>query len=142
VAVATTSGATALRARKLIAESHVAVLGICFQASNTSHGPPEPEIRAEAQALGVQFIPDEPVVTYVREVPGESADTLRKFGQGIKVALEVVLMATEAGMVEQGAKVIGIGGSSKGADAAIVVRAASPETIKSLWVHEILCKPG
>jgi len=38
--------------------------------------------------------------------------------------------------------VIGVGGSSKGADAALVVRAAPPGDIQSLWVHEVLCKPG
>jgi len=141
VAVATTTGATALRARELVTDKAVPVLGICFQA-HASYDPPQADIRAKAEGLGVRFLPEDPIVTYVHEIPGESADTLRKFGQGIKVAVEVVLMAAEAGMVEEGARIIGIGGTSQGADAAVVARAATPENVKSLWIHEVLCKPG
>ena len=143
VAVATTTGKTALRARELIANKDVPVLGIAFQpGADTSYPPPEAAIRREAEAAGVRFIPDEPLVKYIRHIDGESPETLRHFGQGIKVAIEVTMMAAEAGMVEEGATIIGVGGSSHGADAAVVVRCAKPEGIKSLWVHEILCKPG
>ena len=87
-------------------------------------------------------MPDEPKVKYWHEVPGESADTLRKFGQGIKVALGVITMAVETRMIPAGEKVIGIGGSSQGADAAVVATAAGPDRIGDMFVHEILAKPG
>ena len=143
VAVATTTGATALRARERITHKDVPVLGISFQPEGpSSYPPPKADIRREAEAAGVRFIPDQPVVKYMREVQGESADTLRHFGQGVKVAAEMVMMAAEAGLVEPGAKVIGVGGSSHGSDAALVVRAAGPDQIDCLGIHEILCKPG
>jgi hypothetical protein len=142
VAVATTSGRTALRAAQLIDNASVQIAAIAFQSEYWGdHGKPDEQIAAEAEARGVRFIPDKPKVSYWHEAGGESADTLRKFGQGIKVALEVVMMAVEAGMIPAGAKAIGIGGSSKGADAAVVATAAGPEKIGEFFVHEILAKP-
>ena len=46
------------------------------------------------------------------------ADTLRLFGQGIKVAVEVAVMAADAGALT-GNDIISIGGSGRGADAAL-----------------------
>lgn len=143
VCVATTTGASALRARELVADKGVPVFGVSFQPdSPTSYPPPDAGIRAKAEALGVRFIPDQPVVTYLRELPADSPDTLRHFGQGIKVGMEVVMMAVQAGLIDEGATVIGVGGSKEGSDAAMVMRVAGPDHIGSLWVHEILCKPG
>jgi hypothetical protein len=62
-------------------------------------------------------------------------------GQGMKVAVEVVMQAVEVGHIRSGAKVIGIGGSSRGSDVAIVARAAGPEELSRFWVSEILAKP-
>jgi hypothetical protein len=74
-------------------------------------------------------------------------DTLYAFGQGLKVAVEVALIAVASGFVEPFQDVIAVGGTSRGADAAIVVRATFPNYVlseddaKRLKVHEILCKP-
>ena len=51
------------------------------------------------------------------------ADTLRLFGQGIKVAVEVSVMAADAGALS-GNDIIAIGGSGHGADAALVLKPA------------------
>jgi hypothetical protein len=74
-------------------------------------------------------------------------DTLYAFGQGLKVAVEVALIAVASGFVEPYRDVIAVGGASRGADTAIVVRATFPthvlsqEDDKRLVIHEILCKP-
>jgi len=142
VAVATTTGRTVLRASELIDNPDVEFVGIPFQSEYwTRHGKPDQEIVRQAEARGVRFLPDQPKVLYWHEVDGESADTLRKFGQGIKVALEVIMMAVQAGLIPAGAKVVGIGGSSKGADAAVVATAAGAESLGDFFVHEILAKP-
>jgi hypothetical protein len=142
VAVATTSGRTALRAAELIDSSGVQIAGIAFQSEYwPQHGKPDEAIVDKAEQLGVRFIPDQPKAAYWHEVSGESADTLRRFGQGIKVALEVIMMAVETGLVPAGAKTIGVGGSSRGADAAVVATAAGPDNIGAFFVHEILAKP-
>jgi len=68
------------------------------------------------------------------------ADTLKLFGQGTKVAVEVSIMAADAGTLT-GNDIITIGGSSKGADTALVVKPANQSTLFDLRIREIICKP-
>jgi hypothetical protein len=70
------------------------------------------------------------------------ANTLRIFGQGMKVVCEITLMAADAGLVRTDEDVISIGGSSRGADTAVVLRPVNSEDFFDLKVKEILCKPG
>jgi uncharacterized protein len=69
------------------------------------------------------------------------AHTLRLFSQGVKVACEVACMATDAGLVQAGSEVIAIGGSGRGADTAVVLRASNTHTFFDMHVSEIICKP-
>jgi hypothetical protein len=69
------------------------------------------------------------------------ANTLRLFGQGMKVACEITLMAADAGQVRTDEDVIAIGGTSRGADTALVLRPVNSEDFFDLKVKEILCKP-
>ncbi len=141
IVVATTSGSTALTVARAV-DPGTPVFAVNFQRPQwQKHSPPDPEIQAQAEALGVSFMPEEPVVRYLKEIPGHSPDSLRRLGQGVKVAVEVVMQAVEAGQIRAGARVIGIGGSSRGADVALVVTAAGPGDLDSLWVGEVLAKP-
>lgn len=58
-------------------------------------------------------------------------ETLYMFGQGMKVAVQVVLTATSSGHIEPYQDVIGVGGTSRGADTAIVMRASYPTRLFS-----------
>jgi hypothetical protein len=69
------------------------------------------------------------------------ANLLRCFCQGIKVCFEIVLMATDAGLLASGEKVIAIAGTGRGSDTALVMQAASTQHFRRLKVSEILCKP-
>lgn len=69
------------------------------------------------------------------------ANTLRLFGQGMKVVCEITLMAADAGLVRTDEDIIVIGGSSRGADTAVVLRPVNSEDFFDLKVKEILCKP-
>jgi hypothetical protein len=69
------------------------------------------------------------------------ANVLRLFGQGVKVGCEITCMAADAGMVKSGAEVIAIAGSARGADTAIVVRAANTHSFFETRILEIICKP-
>jgi len=64
----------------------------------------------------------------------------RRFGQGTKVAVEVVVCAVRAGLVEEGERVIGIGGSSQGADTALVIQASWD--FADVYISEVICKPA
>jgi hypothetical protein len=74
------------------------------------------------------------------------AETLALFGRGLKVAVEVVLEACDAGFVNVGEEVISLGGLSKGVDTALVLRACHRDELFSgsgngLQIREIICKP-
>ena len=69
------------------------------------------------------------------------ANTLRIFGQGVKVAVEIALMAADSGLISVNEDVISIGGSGEGADTALVLRAANVQDFFDVKVHEIICKP-
>lgn len=68
--------------------------------------------------------------------------TLRIFGgHGVKVAVEVAIMAADAGYIPTNRPVLAIGGTSSGADSAIVLKAAHQNTFFDIVVREIIAKP-
>jgi hypothetical protein len=69
------------------------------------------------------------------------AMTLRTFGQGMKVALEIAAMAADAGLVRVDEEIISIGGTGRGADTAIVLKPGYVHRFFETRVKEILCKP-
>lgn len=68
------------------------------------------------------------------------ADTLRMFGHGTKVAVEITLMAADGGALS-GNDVIAVGGTGRGADTALVIQPAHPARVFDLKVREVICKP-
>ena len=68
------------------------------------------------------------------------ADTLRLFGQGVKVAVEISIMASDSGMLS-GQDIISIGGSGRGADAALVLKPANQSDLFDMRIREVICKP-
>jgi hypothetical protein len=70
------------------------------------------------------------------------AHTLRVFGQGVKVAIEVTLMAADAGLVRTDEDVISVGGTAQGVDSALVLKPANSAHFFDLKVREIVCKPA
>lgn len=70
------------------------------------------------------------------------AFTLRTFGQGTKVAVEISLMAADAGLVRTDEDVIAIGGTVSGCDTALRLRPANSARVLDLKVREIICKPS
>ena len=69
------------------------------------------------------------------------ANTLRIFGQGMKVVPEIVLMAADAGLVRTDEEVISIAGTGRGADTAVVLKPVNTVDFFDLRIKEILCKP-
>jgi hypothetical protein len=77
------------------------------------------------------------------------AYTLRLFGEGMKVVVEMALMAADAGLVrtDEAASshvrsgVIAIAGTGRGADTAVVLKPANAQAFFDLKVLEVLCKP-
>lgn len=69
------------------------------------------------------------------------AHTLRLFGQGMKVCVEIALMAADAGLVTIGEPCIAVGGTGKGADTALVLIPANVSDFFDLRIQEVLAKP-
>jgi len=69
------------------------------------------------------------------------AYTLRMLGQGVKVAVEIAVMALDAGVIPAGKPVVAAGGTGRGLDTAVVLTPAHAQNILDTKIHEILCKP-
>ena len=69
------------------------------------------------------------------------AMTLRTFGQGMKVSLEIAAMAADSGLVRTDEEVISIGGTGRGADTALVLQPDYVHRFFNLKVKELICKP-
>ncbi len=68
-------------------------------------------------------------------------ETLYRFCQGMKVAVEIAIMAAEAGLLSMDREIIAIAGTGEGADTAVVLHPAYARTFKKLKIREILAKP-
>ncbi len=72
-------------------------------------------------------------------------DVLRRFSQGMKVAPEIVMMATDAGAIPSGVDVVSIAGTGEGADTAIIVRSCNSRDFfdkeTGLEFREIIAMP-
>lgn len=69
------------------------------------------------------------------------ANTLRMFGQGLKVAVEISIMALDAGMIPYGEDIIAIGGTETGADTACIIRPGHSNDVFSTRIVDIICRP-
>ena len=95
---------------------------------------PSPETRSMIGMMRRMIPTIPPVVTIV-------ASVFRLFCAGLKVAVEVTLMAADAGAIPVGKDVVAIAGSSRGADTAILIKAANTTNFLDLDIHEIIAKP-
>jgi uncharacterized protein len=69
------------------------------------------------------------------------ARTFYCFSQGMKVAVEISIMAAEAGLIPVDREIIAVAGTGEGADTAVVITPAFAWKLKELKIHEIICKP-
>ena len=151
IVVASTSGETGLKALKIFADYRVVVVTHTtgFQAPDTQ------ELTSQTRAKilekggtiltathafgGIGRAVRRRFNTY--QVDELIAQTLRVFGQGTKVACEIVLMAADAGLIRTDEEIVSIGGTANGADTALVVKPAHTHDFFQLKVKEVLCKP-
>lgn len=160
VLVASDSGGTALKfaeAMSSMARVYCVCQGPILREWNIPWPTMKPECRERLEELGVMILDRVPFFFHNSVYTAAKweamnpeklvKETLYLFGQGLKVAVEVVLIATMCGYLEPYQEVIGVGGSSRGADTAIVVRATYPTAIfskdpkKKLEIREIIAMP-
>lgn len=69
------------------------------------------------------------------------AETLRMISQGVKVCVEISIMAADAGLIPTSEEVLAIGGTALGADTAVVLTPAHMNSVFDLRIHEIVAMP-
>jgi uncharacterized protein len=153
IVLASTSGTTGVKAAEFFRGFNLVVVGlpVGLREANVALFPDEK--RKIIESAGGKVILSLPAFTTVggapREIfhlhgPGEIiANTLRIFGQGMKVVCEIVLEAADAGYVRSKEPVISVAGTgkTKGSDTAVVISPANSNRFFDLRVHEIICKP-
>jgi hypothetical protein len=69
------------------------------------------------------------------------ANTLRRLGQGLKVACEIVMEAVDAGLIPEEEEVVAVGGTARGWDTVAIIHSAASKRFLKLAVLEIWAKP-
>ncbi|MEM4155119.1 MAG: hypothetical protein QXQ38_00155, partial [Archaeoglobaceae archaeon] len=62
------------------------------------------------------------------------------FGHGLKVCVEIAVMAADSGAIPI-TEVVSIGGKTRGADTAVVIRPAHMNNFFDMQIKEIICMP-
>ena len=145
IILASTRGDTARRASARFAGTGVTLVVVPHQFGFTEEQYFSPELVSELEQQGhrvyfgtMLFHTDG---LYGSGAAEAMAMVLRTVCQGMKVCVEIVLMACDAGLVARGEEVIAVTGTRRGADTAVVAIAASSQQLQDLHITEILCKP-
>jgi hypothetical protein len=70
------------------------------------------------------------------------ANVLRLMGEGTKVAVEITLMAADAGLIPMNKDIIAIGGTGRGSDTALRIKPAHAAKFFDLKIKEVIAKPS
>lgn len=145
IVLASTTGSTAIKAAKFLVDSNIKLVIVPHQFGfrDVNKLPTGVIKKLEAKGHIVHFgtMPFHTEKLYGIGTPQVIADFLRTFGQGMKVCIEIVLIATDGGKLIRGERVIAVAGTIRGADTAAVITPATTQQVKELKVHEIICKP-
>jgi len=151
IVVATASGETGLKAARLFKGRNVVAVTHSTGFLKPGHQELEPRMRRRLEEAGAKVLTCQhafgglgravrkKLATY--ELDEITAYTLRIFGEGTKVAVEISLMAADAGLIPTSEPCIAIGGTNEGADTAVLLRPSNTQTFFDVKIMEILAKP-
>jgi hypothetical protein len=151
IIIASTRGDTALAAMDILKGFKVIFVSHTYGFKDADTDEFSDEIRRKVEAQGAKVVTTAHafggLARAVRKKWGapETGDivagTLRVFGEGMKVVCEIALMAADAGLVSTTEDIISVGGTSRGADTAVVLKPVNTHRFFDLKVREIICKP-
>ena len=122
VIVASTTGSTGVKFAEALKDK-ADIIAISWRKM-------KPDLKEEIVKLGGVAV-DDPHLPLHEKGMDDVRNTLYILGQGFKVAVEVILIAADNGLIELCRDVIGVGGSGRGADTAIVARSTTTNEIFS-----------
>jgi len=160
VVIASETGRSALRALEIFSDVNIKMIVVTHYPA-TTWGPkadiPIGLMRKEYSKIrkilldrGVKivqgtrpFAPPSRTINWECQTPEGIIDkTLEIFGSGTKIAIEIAIMATDAGEVSEEEEIISCAGTYKGLDTALIVKTAySMNFFKKFVVKEIVAKP-
>ncbi|MCX5874603.1 MAG: hypothetical protein NTY51_15420 [Deltaproteobacteria bacterium] len=151
VLLASVSGDTALKARQILdPEIHIIAVSHVTGFVKPNHQEMTAGVRQELISKGISVLTAQHAFGGVGrgirkqlgayQVDEIIAYTLRIFGQGTKVAIELALMAADAGLVRTDEDVISVAGTGKGVNTALVLQPANSADFLKLKVKEVICK--
>lgn len=153
VVVASTHGGTALKAARVFKDLKVnlVAVSICEAYKEEGWAMTEAE-RKRLRDNGVKVLTsihalgDGVANAFTEKFGGKSIEevvqqTLYRFCQGMKVCVEIVLMAADAGLMATDREVMAIAGTGEGCDTCIVAKPSYARRFLDFEIREIVAKP-
>jgi len=151
IVVASTRGNTGLQAVQLLQNTGIKLVVVGHSTGHREVGQQlfDSNLKKQIENLGgIVYLGTDVLTSFPTAMRGKNrfseqnmiADTLRMFGSGTKVCVEVVAMASDADLIPVG-DVIAVAGSSRGADTGVIIAANSTNQFFDIKVREILAKP-
>ncbi len=151
VVVASSTGTSALQVIPFLKGLRVVVVRRCTGRAAPNVQDMPDETREQLESMGAQVLTMQHAFGGINraiqrkyntiQIDEIIANALRVFGSGTKVAIEIAMMAADAGAARTDEDVICIAGTNGGSDTALVIRPANAQDFFDLRVREIICKP-
>ncbi len=151
--VASSTGETAMKAYNLLEGKDIRLVVVTYHRGFEEEGVDsmKPEIEEFLRKNGVTIVRQSHILSglersFTRKFGGLSrteavAETLRAlFGHGLKVCVEITIMAADSGAIPI-EEVVAVAGRSSGADTAVVIRPAHMNSFFNMQIKEIICMP-
>ena len=154
IVVASSTGSTGVKVAKAFKGSEIKVIVVTLFATSTTQ--PNPGHLAKIRELGAEVLTSTHALMGVPEslakikqgyVPPNTMirEVLRRFSQGTNVVADIVMMATDSGVIPEGVEVMAIAGMGNKADTAWVLRASGSfnffDKINGLEFRELVALP-
>jgi len=151
IVVASTTGETGVKASKIFKGYNIVIVTHCFGFREPGKIELEDEYRREILANGAKIFTGVHALSSVERAIRKDfgtiqplefiANTLRLMGEGMKVCVEITLMAADAGLIPVDKDVIAIAGTGRGADTALRIQPANAGRFFNLKIKEVIAKP-
>lgn len=153
VVIASNSGKTVKKFAGMVDISEINLVCVTHHVGFREPGEDEMDVdmRQQLEEMGIEILTTTHVLAGVARsikkkhgglYPAEiMAEALRMLGQGVKVTVEISIMALDAGLVPYGTEIIAVGGTGWGADTASIVRPGHSNNVFETDVLEVLCRP-
>lgn len=155
ICMATTMGASAKQMMEMAKaanfQNKIVVVSHAYGFRTPGENTLSDELRKELEDHGITVVTASHVLSGAERGLGNKyqgvypvqiiADSLRMLSQGVKVCVEIAVMALDAGKLPYGKEVLCIGGTGRGQDTICIVTPSHANHILDTKINEIIAKP-